>query len=488
LVSSALTRVDLDSGAIQSVALPAAPWRTAPGDELSASLGYALASDANGERVFAARHALGALGKNAWFGAASVDVLLTSSDRPLAPRAPSALPKLRSALAEQLISGADTDFSGSSLTPFTQPRALVVRRSTDTLLVAGEGDDRIAELDALAPDPTQATIHEYQVGTGYHPTFHVARQGAAPAGLALSQDEKSLYVYSRATNDVSLVQLLEPEAPDSRGRSPVAHLELAPDPLGPFGATGRKLFHSATDRTISGGLACAGCHPEGRDDGFVWREVTFTTEDGENKNFVGSARNIPPEAHTSGSARRTPLLAERVGGAGPYGWHAESPTLVDRELQGFRLHRWGGQPEHEQQTVDTAANAIADYLRRGLVPPPSVPIPSSGPIAEQIAEGRRIFNSRETGCADCHLAATGYSIWQAMPLAVLAPPTGFDPDPDQNFKVPSLRHLAGRAPYLHDGSAASLEELIRINANRMGKTSHLSSTEQSALVAFLQTL
>jgi mono/diheme cytochrome c family protein len=485
LVGSALTRIENFAGipTAQSIALPAAPLR-APRVGAAAALGYALVASAEGDRLFASRHALGAVGKNAWFGAATVDALLLPSEQPLAPVRPLEAIATRSSLAQQLISGGDTQVPGSSLTPFVQPRALLLRESTHTLLVAGEGNDRIVELDALAVDPTMAVLHVYQVGSGYHPDFHVAAHCAAPSGMALSEDEQRLFVFCRATHDVLEVQLL-PAAGALRVQSePLARVELGADPLGPFGATGRKLFYGATDRNVSGGLACAGCHPDGRDDGFVWHEATFTTEDGQTTNFVGSPDNIPPEAHVNGFARRTPLLAGRVSAEGPYGWHAESPTLLDRELKGFGLHRWGAAPEHDAKLSDLAARALADFLRRGLVPPPA---PDSSLDALE-SEGRRLFSSEQTHCAECHLPGTGYSAWHAYRLPPQAPPHGFDVEPDAAYKIPSLRHLNGRAPYFHDGSAPSLEALLEANHDRMGTTENLSMDGRRALLAFLKTL
>ncbi len=148
LIGSALTRLTLDDvhpPAPERLALPAAPLR-APTEPLAAALGYAAVSDQN--RLYVARHALGAQGKNAWFGAATVDVFDLALGKPIAPERTSAQSSVKSELAQQLISGADTQFPGSALTPFTQPRAMVFRQSTQTLLVAGEGDDRVAELDS----------------------------------------------------------------------------------------------------------------------------------------------------------------------------------------------------------------------------------------------------------------------------------------------------------------------------------------------------
>lgn len=55
------------------------------------------------------------------------------------------------------------------------------------------------------------------------------------------------------------------------------------------------------------------------------------------------------------------------------------------------------------------------------------------------------------------------------------------------FKVPSLRNVELTAPYFHDGSAASLEEAVKIMAKyQLGRT--LSSDEIELLVEFLKTL
>ncbi|HET6149030.1 MAG TPA: hypothetical protein VFH68_15940 [Polyangia bacterium] len=54
------------------------------------------------------------------------------------------------------------------------------------------------------------------------------------------------------------------------------------------------------------------------------------------------------------------------------------------------------------------------------------------------------------------------------------------------FKVPSLRALAGRAPYFHDGSAPSLEAVIDYHDQRFAI--HLTPDEKAALAMFLSAL
>ena len=71
-------------------------------------------------------------------------------------------------------------------------------------------------------------------------------------------------------------------------------------------------------------------------------------------------------------------------------------------------------------------------------------------------------------------------------------------DVDQGkFRTPSLREVARTAPYMHDGSLATLEEVIAFYHAGGGKAANkdhrlkplgLTDEEQSALVAFLKTL
>ena len=489
LVGSKLTRIDAITGLVDAagsspsvsfVDLPASPLRAPSGRALAASLGYSLALTEDTSRLFVARHALGALGKEAWFGAATVDVLLTAGDTALAPKHGGKLPFLR---ADKAAQGDEVRLPGGALAPFTQPRAIVYRKSTRTVLVVGEGDDRVVELDALAMDPTLSVLQTYAVGSGYDPVLPLASSCAAPAGIALSADDSLAWVFCRGTYDVAEIRL-DPMTPDARftaGAPRVAH--LADDPVDAFVGIGRRLFYNATDRVTSGGLACAGCHPEGRDDGFVWHEAKFNSSDGTNVNFIGMPENVPEEDHVKGVARRTPMLAGRVASAGPYGWHAESATIEDRMTAGFGLHRWGALPKHEAVNLSARAGYVTAFLRKGLVPPPKE---EHAPTAEE-QRGREIFTSAEARCSRCHVPASAYTDRTAYPFK--RPKLGdFDDDSKTDYKTPSLLFVGGHAPYFHDGSAASLEELVERNADRMGQTSHLGKQDAAALVAFLKTL
>ncbi len=487
LVGSALTRLDGlgETPRVSQVALPPSPLRSPSGVTLDASLGYAALFAPDESRLFVARHALGALGDQAWFGASTVDVLVTASDRPLAPRHHGGLQFLR---ADKDSNGAELIVPAAPLSQFTQPRALVYRKSTKTLLVASEGDDLVVELDALAVDPTLGLVRAYKVGQDYDPNLPVASKCAAPAGLALSEDERVAWVWCRASYDLATIELDTfpadgaPASPPPA--APPAMVRSADDTLDADGAIGRRIFFNATDRITSGGLACDGCHPEGRDDGHVWHEAKFNTKDGTNLNFVGAMEDFPEEEHVKGAARRTPILAGRVSAPGPYGWHAESPDLAARMKAGFGLHRWGALPKHEPQNLDARAARLVVFLRKGLVPPPRE-VRDLDAIEKR---GKEIFTSEEARCSKCHDPTTEYTDRLAYPLPKLKLLPGFDDEAKPEFKTPSLAFVTGHAPYFHDGSAPTLERLLEGNNDRMGKTNQLSKEDRAALVAFLRTL
>jgi cytochrome c peroxidase len=122
-------------------------------------------------------------------------------------------------------------------------------------------------------------------------------------------------------------------------------------------------------------------------------------------------------------------------------------------------------------------------------------------IGDAAKRGFRLFNGK-ANCAACH------SGWRFTDdgfhdIGLASPDTGraqIVPDVPQlkhAFKTPGLRNIAERAPYMHDGSVASLAETIRHydtgfidreslspNMRRLG----LNAREVDDLVAFLLTL
>jgi len=66
--------------------------------------------------------------------------------------------------------------------------------------------------------------------------------------------------------------------------------------------------------------------------------------------------------------------------------------------------------------------------------------------------------------------------------------TGIDPRPAGLLNTPTLAGLYYTAPYLHDGSAASLSDVLARTRATMGNTTDLTPAQIQALIASLTTL
>ncbi|MBU1053610.1 MAG: cytochrome-c peroxidase [Proteobacteria bacterium] len=123
----------------------------------------------------------------------------------------------------------------------------------------------------------------------------------------------------------------------------------------------------------------------------------------------------------------------------------------------------------------------------------------SGALNEQEKEGYRIF--KEYGCISCHQGINiGGNMYQT--IGIMEDYFQHRPLTDADlgrfnitkleynkyqFKVPSLRNIAVTFPYLHDGSAETMEEVLSIMWNsQLGRS--LTQEENEHILLFLNTL
>jgi cytochrome c peroxidase len=100
----------------------------------------------------------------------------------------------------------------------------------------------------------------------------------------------------------------------------------------------------------------------------------------------------------------------------------------------------------------------------------------------QVERGAEIFASKQAGCTGCH-NGTLYTDNKRHDVKSKTPN-----DREAAFNTPSLRFIAGRAPYYHDGRYGTLRELLDGSDGTMGHTKHLSEKDLVSLEAFLRTL
>jgi cytochrome c peroxidase len=319
--------------------------------------------------------------------------------------------------------------SGTATTECLLPRAAAY--DDGALYLTCLGIDSMVKLDARSLDPARAELRRWKLAAG-------------PTGVAIDHQGKRAVVWSQFDREVSFVATESDDAP--------ARLAVARQSAGLTAnvALGRKLFHQMGDSRISAdGRACASCHPDGREDALTW-----STPDG---------------------ARQTPMLAGRVAETAPYGWSGSSDKLQDHLKKTFERLSGEGLPSAD-------VLALIDYVS-SMAPPIERAVPKEPERQKLVERGHALFESAETACSSCHDANQAFT--DGLKHQVMAqPPAGHA----EGFDTPSLRFVAGTAPYFHDGRYKTLEEVLIAPDHAMGESTRMSRQDRAALVAYLETL
>jgi hypothetical protein len=126
------------------------------------------------------------------------------------------------------------------------------------------------------------------------------------------------------------------------------------------------------------------------------------------------------------------------------------------------------------------ARAIDSYLR-ALRPVPS-PYLVGGELAPAARRGRELF--RRAGCADCHPPPM-YTDLKKYEVG-----TGAGRERGRSFDTPTLVEVWRTAPYLYDGRAATMTEVLRRHneKDQHGRTAGLTARELADLAHYVLSL
>jgi cytochrome c peroxidase len=248
-------------------------------------------------------------------------------------------------------------------------------------------------------------------------------------------------------------------------------------------ALGRRLFF---DKRLSrdGTLACAGCH-----------DPKLAFSDG---------RTVARGVAGAEGTRNAPAIVNRGYGA-LYFWDGRARTLEQQVLEPILNPKELALtvPELERRTklpVAEVTAALASYvrtIRSGDSRFDRYAAGSTAALTDLEKAGLALFRGK-ANCFNCHTGPnftderfhnTGVA-WKDGRLADIGAGQG-------NFKTPTLREVARTAPYMHDGSLRTLEEVIdfysaggRQNPSLDAEIRRLDLTtdEKRALAAFLRSL
>ncbi len=212
---------------------------------------------------------------------------------------------------------------------------------------------------------------------------------------------------------------------------------------------GESLFNDATI-CFQGWQSCASCHSDdARSDGLNWDLLN----DG-----IGNPKNS-----------KSLLLSHRTPPAMSMGVRDTAETAV---RSGIRSILFTVQPEEIPVAMD-------EWLK-SMKPIPS-PYLVNGKMSSAAKRGETIFNSAETHCASCHTPGL-YTDMKHHDVG-----TGAE---EKLYDTPTLVEIWRTSPYLHDGSAVTIRDVLTSHnsKDRHGKTSHLTPAQLDDLAAYLLSL
>lgn len=211
-----------------------------------------------------------------------------------------------------------------------------------------------------------------------------------------------------------------------------------------------EIFFNDADLCFQQWQSCTSCHPDSRTDGLNWDLLNDGIGNPKNTKSMLLAHQTPPAMGLA--VRDSAEVAVRAG------------------------------IKHIQFAVrpDEDAVAIDEYLK-SLAPVPS-PELVNGALSDKAKAGEKIFES--AGCAECHPAPL-YTNLKTYDFGM-----GTYQDEGKAFDTPTLIEVWRTAPYLHDGRAATLRDVVTTcnPDNNHGDTAGLSEEEVDALVAYVRSL
>lgn len=382
-----------------------------------------------------------------------------------------------------LRSGANLDFQNTvraissridlTLATPAEVAALRVDHDNSSLATAAVHDRSGAYLFVALETSRQVAVLDAARGT----ELVRLEAGLAPQALQMSADSRRLFVLNFMSRSVSTLELGPLMDNGSFNLpAPTTTATVSSDKLSATVLRGKQLFYDARDPRLARDayMSCASCHADGGHDGRTW-------------DLTGLGEGL----------RNTASLRGRAGlGQGRLHWTQNFDEVQDFETQIRTLAGGTGLMADAAYFTGTRAlplglakagqsadlDALAAYVGSLNTFAPSAARTSAGALSSAGAAGRTVFINQQ--CAACH-SGTGYTGSAAdnrYDIGTLKPSSGQRlAGTLDGIDVPTLRDVALTAPYLHDGSAATLEAAITAHAGV-----NIAATDLTNLAQYLR--
>ena len=346
--------------------------------------------------------------------------------------------------------------------------------------------------------------------------------GLNPRGLTLTRDGRRLFVANRLDDTISVI--------DTHTNRVASTITLAGSTTAPSRHLSENAFNIASS-IVQGKIACSNCHIDGRTQSqyaptptdlanlidkhkkrlalnlassgsktisplrrgeqiFYTSRYSFQGQIGcsschIDSTFDGLQWNLEPDGF--GRSTVDNKLLEGVKDTEPYKWTGTNPDIPTECGPRTEKYFWRSENYDNLTLADLAA-----YIR-SLPPRPNRWRLANGELTPAQERGRAIFERSVdkfkkpipefNRCSYCHSGPKGTN------QKIVDVGTRKPNDNTGLLKAPMLTNIALTAPYLHDGSARSLEEIWTIfnPDDKHGRTNDLTKDELNDLIEYLRT-
>jgi YVTN family beta-propeller protein len=334
-------------------------------------------------------------------------------------------------------------------------KAFITSSGVNTVTVVN-----IDSIRHLISESSPEVLKRYSNNLGISSRFAVKRikTGADPKGLTLSPDGKLLYVAEHLEDRIGVINTESLEI--------IGTIDLGGPRKVTVARQGRRLFNNS-GHTFQNQFDCYTCHPDMHEDGLVYNMAS--KDMGRNLTNTQSLRDISD----------TP----------PFKWNGKNQTVYKQDGMRFSTVL-----TRTEQFNYSDLDAITAYILTGIPYPPNLQYNPNGELTESQNRGKAVFERTKDNfgndipennrCITCHTPPyyTNLKMAYVHTLAVS--------DDSMLFDTPHLNNIYASPPYLHDGRAATLEEIWTKygKEDQHGRVNDMSKNQLNDLVDYLKSL
>ncbi len=340
------------------------------------------------------------------------------------------------------------------------PFAVAITPDKQKLYVSSAGSDTITAIDipkmlSYVRSADGPIANDLSASANY--VLGRISVGRNPKGLVLSRDGTRLFVANRMDDSISVI--------DAAHDVVVSTIGLGGKPDMTSLRRGEQIFNSARF-AFQGQFSCANCHIDSTFDGLQW--------------------DLEPDGFGVDIVDNRSM--EDLGGTEPFKWNGGNPNMATECGPRTEKYFYRSQSYNSAELADLVTYVMALPYRPNRYRLPGGELTAAQERGKAIFE--RTTNKRgqpipqANQCGYCH-SGPKFTNTKLSDVG-----SGKPTDRSPLVDVPQLPNVAYSAPYLHDGSAKSMEEIWTVfnPHDTHGVTNDLQKDELNDLIEYLRTL